>query len=43
MPIFNAVDSIRSILDRVRNSTPSHVNEEIDHQSDINNHYFKVF
>jgi hypothetical protein len=38
MPIFNAEDSIRSILDRVRNSTPSHMNEEIDHQLDINHH-----
>ena len=43
MPIFNAEDSTRSSLDRVRSSTALHVNEEIDHQTDINNHYYKVF
>ena len=29
MPIFNAEDSTRSSLDRVRSSTASHANEEI--------------
>ena len=41
MSIFNAEDSTRSSLDRVRSSTASHVNEEIDHQTDINIHYYK--
>ena len=41
MPIFNAEDSTRSSLDRVRSSTASHVNEEIDHQTDINIHHYK--
>ena len=41
MSIFNAEDSTRSSLDRVRSSTPGHVNEEIDHQTDINIHDFK--
>ncbi|WP_024297792.1 DUF2892 domain-containing protein [Methylomicrobium lacus] len=36
MSIFNAEDSTRSSLDRVRSSTASHVNEEIDLQTDIN-------
>jgi len=36
MSIFNAEDSTRSSLDRVRSSTASHVNEEIDIQTDIN-------
>ena len=39
MPIFNAEDSTRSSLDRVRSSTASHVNEEIDHQTDINSFF----
>ena len=41
MSIFNAEDSTRSSLDRVRSSTASHVNEEIDHQTDINIHRYK--
>ena len=41
MSIFNAEDSTRSSLDRVRSSTASHVNEEIDHQTDINIHHYK--
>jgi hypothetical protein len=41
MPIFNAEDSTRSSLDRVRSSTAVHVNEEIDHQTDINIHSYK--
>jgi len=41
MPIFNAEDSTRSSLDRVRSSTAAHVNEEIDHQTDINIHRYK--
>ena len=41
MPTFNAEDSTRSSLDRVRSSTAGHVNEEIDHQTDINIHYYK--
>jgi hypothetical protein len=41
MPIFNAEDSTRSSLDRVRSSTAAHVNEEIDHQTDINIHHYK--
>ena len=41
MSIFNAEDSTRSSLDRVRSSTPPHVNEEIYHQSDLNIHYYK--
>ena len=36
MSVFNAEDSTRSSLDRVRSSTASHVNEEIDHQTDMN-------
>ena len=41
MPIFNAEDSTRSSLDRVRSSTASHVNEEIDLQTDINIQRYK--
>ena len=41
MPIFNAEDSTRSSLDRVRSATASHVNEEIDYQTDINIHHYK--
>ena len=41
MPIFNAEDSTRSSLDRVRSSTASHVNEEIDLQTDLNIHHYK--
>jgi hypothetical protein len=41
MPIFNAEDSTRSSLDRVRSSTAVHVNEEIDHQTDNNIHRYK--
>ena len=41
MPVFNAEDSTRSSLDRVRSSTAFQVNEEIDHQTDINIHRFK--
>jgi hypothetical protein len=41
MSIFNAEDSTRSSLDRVRSSTASLVNEEIDHQTDINIHLYK--
>ncbi|WP_432746175.1 hypothetical protein ABXJ76_08930 [Methylobacter sp. G7] len=41
MSIFNAEDSTRSSLDRVRSSTAAHVNEEIDHQTDINIHRYK--
>jgi len=41
MSIFNAEDSTRSSLDRVRSSTASHVNEEIDIQTDINIHRYK--
>ena len=41
MPIFNAEDSTRSSLDRVRSSTTAHVNEEIDHQTDINIYRYK--
>jgi hypothetical protein len=41
MSIFNAEDSTRSSLDRVRSSTAGHVNEEIDHQTDINIHHYK--
>jgi len=41
MSIFNAEDSTRSSLDRVRSSTASLVNEEIDHQTDINIHHYK--
>jgi hypothetical protein len=41
MSIFNAEDSTRSSLDRVRSSTASHVNEEIDLQTDINIHRYK--
>jgi len=41
MSIFNAEDSTRSSLDRVRSSTASHVNEEIDHQTDINIYRYK--
>ncbi|MDI1291972.1 MAG: hypothetical protein PSV18_04410 [Methylobacter sp.] len=41
MSIFNAEDSTRSSLDRVRSSTSAHVNEEIDHQTDINIHRYK--
>ena len=40
-PIFNAEDSRRSSLDRVRSSTAAHVNEEIDYQTDINIHHYK--
>ena len=41
MSVFNAEDSTRSSLDRVRSSTASHVNEEIDIQTDINIHRYK--
>jgi len=41
MSIFNAEDSTRSSLDRVRSYTASHVNEEIDLQTDINIHRYK--
>jgi len=41
MSIFNAEDSTRSSLDRIRSSTASLVNEEIDHQTDINIHRYK--
>ena len=41
MSIFNAEDSTRSSLDRVRSSTASHVNEEIDLQTDINIQHYK--
>ena len=41
MSIFNAEDSTRSSLDRVRSYTAGHVNEEIDHQTDINIHHYK--
>ena len=41
MSVFNAEDSTRSSLDRVRSSTASHVNEEIDLQTDINIHRYK--
>jgi hypothetical protein len=41
MSIFNAEDSTRSSLDRVRSSTASHVNEEIDLQTDLNIHHYK--
>jgi hypothetical protein len=41
MSIFNAEDSTRSSLDRVRSSTASHVNDEIDLQTDINIHRYK--
>jgi hypothetical protein len=41
MSVFNAEDSTRSSLDRVRSSTAFQVNEEIDHQTDINIHRYK--
>ena len=41
MSVFNAEDSTRSSLDRVRRSTAAHVNEEIDLQTDINIHRYK--
>ncbi|MGD7033571.1 hypothetical protein [Methylotuvimicrobium buryatense] len=41
MSIFNAEDSTRSSLDRVRSSTASHVNEEIDLQTDLNIQEYK--
>ncbi|WP_340124275.1 hypothetical protein [Methylobacter svalbardensis] len=41
MSVFNAEDSTRSSLDHVRSSTSAHVNEEIDHQTDINIHRYK--
>jgi hypothetical protein len=41
MSVFNAEDSTRSSLDRVRSSTASDVNEEIDLQTDINIHRYK--
>ena len=41
MSIFNAEESTRSSLDRVRSSTASHVNEEIDLQTDINIQRYK--
>jgi hypothetical protein len=41
MSVFNAEDSTRSSLDRVRSSTASHVNEEIDLQTDINIQHYK--
>jgi hypothetical protein len=41
MSIFNAENSTRSSLDRVRSSTASHVNEEIDLQTDLNIHHYK--
>ena len=41
MSVFNAEDSTRSSLDRVRSSTASHVNEEIDLQTDINIQRYK--
>ncbi|MGZ8191863.1 MAG: hypothetical protein ACXWTS_11650 [Methylococcaceae bacterium] len=41
MSVFNAEDSTRSSLDRVRSSTASHVNEEIDLQTDMNIQRYK--
>ncbi|CCE24229.1 DUF2892 domain-containing protein [Methylotuvimicrobium alcaliphilum] len=41
MSIFNAEDSTRSSLDRVRSSTAAHVNEEIDLQTDLNIQEYK--
>ena len=41
MSIFNAEDSTRSSLDRVRGSTASDVNEQIDLQTDINIQQYK--
>jgi hypothetical protein len=41
MLVFNAEDSTQSSLDRVRRSTPAHLNEEIDHQTDLNIEYYK--
>jgi hypothetical protein len=41
MSIFNAEDSTRSSLDRVRSSTASDVNEQIDLQTDINIQQYK--
>lgn len=41
MSIFNAEDSTRSSLDRVRSSTDSDVNEQIDLQTDINIQQYK--
>jgi hypothetical protein len=41
MSVFNAEDSTSSSLDRVRSSTAAHVNEEIDHQTDINIQRYK--
>ncbi|QPK65017.1 DUF2892 domain-containing protein [Methylomonas sp. LL1] len=41
MSLFHAEDSTRSSLDRVRSSTASDVNEEIDLQTDINTQHYK--
>ena len=41
MLVFNAEDSTQSSLDRVRRSTAVHLNEEIDHQTDLNIEYYK--
>jgi len=41
MSVFNSEDATRSSLDRVRSATAVHVNEEIDHQTDINIHRYK--
>jgi hypothetical protein len=41
MLVFNAEDSTQTSLDRVRRSTPAHLNEEIDHQTDLNIEYYK--
>jgi hypothetical protein len=41
MLVFNAEDSTQSSLDRVRRSTPAHLNVEIDHQTDLNIEYYK--
>ncbi|MFA5923519.1 MAG: hypothetical protein WC856_19885 [Methylococcaceae bacterium] len=41
MSVFNAEDSTRSSLDRVRSSTAAHVNEEIDLQTDMNIQRYK--
>ncbi|MDD5578010.1 MAG: hypothetical protein PHY16_01860 [Methylobacter sp.] len=42
MSVFNAENPTSSSLDRVRSSTAAHVNEEIDHQTDINIQRYKV-
>jgi hypothetical protein len=41
MSVFNSEDSTSSRLDRVRSSTAAHVNEEIDHQTDLNIQRYK--